>query len=82
MEQFRLYIFRIIAHLFDLEGYLLWLIMIIARRTESVDEGVINAAVNCSHMRPVNLTLLYNPSNSKMSAIKKLFLLCGVFVII
>ena len=29
-----------------------------ARRTESVNEGVINAAVNCSHMRPVNLTLL------------------------
>ena len=34
------------------------IIMIIARRTESVNEGVINAAVNCFHMRPVNLTLL------------------------
>ena len=31
--------------------------MIIARRTESVNEGVIlNAVVNCSHMLPVNLT--------------------------
>ena len=55
--------------------------MIIARRTESVNEGVIlNAAVNCSHLRPVNLTL--NPSNFKMSAINILFLLCGMFVII
>ena len=45
------------------------IIMIIARRTGSVNEGVIlNAAGNCSHLRPVNLTL--NPSNSKMSAIK------------
>ena len=34
------------------------IIMIIGRRTESVNEGVISAAVNCSHMRPVNLTLL------------------------
>ena len=32
--------------------------MKIARRTESVNEGVISAAVNCSHMRLVNLTLL------------------------
>ena len=32
--------------------------MIIARRTESVNESVINAAVNCCHMRPVNLTLI------------------------
>ena len=34
------------------------IIMKIARRTESVNEGVINAAVNCSHMRQVDLTLL------------------------
>ena len=34
------------------------IIMMIARRTESVNEGVISAGVNCSHMRPVNLTLL------------------------
>ena len=55
--------------------------MIIARRTDSVNEGVIlNAAVNYSHMRPDNLTL--NPSNSKMSAIQILVLLCGVFVIL
>ena len=43
----------------------------------SVNEGVINAAVNCSHMLLVNS----NPCNS-MSAIKILFLLCGVFAII
>ena len=34
------------------------IIMMIARRTASVNEGVISAAVNCSHMRPVNPTLL------------------------
>ena len=34
------------------------IIMKIARRTESVNEGVISAAVNCSHRRLVNLTLL------------------------
>ena len=54
--------------------------MIIARRTERVNKGMISVAVNCCHMRPVNLTL--NPSNSKMSAIKIIFLLSGVFVIL
>ena len=34
------------------------IIMIIARRTKSVNEGLISAAVNCFHMRPANLTLL------------------------
>ena len=34
------------------------IIMMIARRTERVNEGVISAGVNCSHMRPVNLKLL------------------------
>ena len=51
-KKFCVYIFRIIAHSFDLEGYLLWF------DTASVNKGVISAAVNCSHMHPVNPTLL------------------------
>ena len=55
--------------------------MIIARRTESVNEGVINAAVNCSHIGPTSgQSDTSNPSNCKMSAIN--FFLCGVFAII
>ena len=34
------------------------IIMMIARRTESGNESVISAAINCSHMRPVSQTLL------------------------
>ena len=55
------------------------IIMMIARCTESVNEGVINAAVNCPHMRPVNLKLL---TLLTLSVIKILCLLCGVFVFI
>ena len=62
-------------------GLTFYMVIIIARRTESVNEGVILiAAVNCSYMNSVNLTP--SPSKSKMCAIKTLFLLCGVFVII
>ena len=47
-----------------------YIIMIIARRTESVNEGVINAAVNCSHIGPTSgQSDTSNPSNCKMSAI-------------
>ena len=34
------------------------IIMKIARRTGSVNKGVLSAAVNCTHRRLVNLTLL------------------------
>ena len=56
--------------------------MITARRTESVNEGVINAAVNKLLSHASGQSDTFNPSNSKMSAIKILFLLCGVFAII
>ena len=51
--------------------------MIVACRTESVKEGVILYAA-CIRFR----SMTFNPYNSKMSVIKILFLLCGVFVII